>query len=401
VKILFFGAYFPRPNNATTGVWALSQLLALRDAGHEVKVVSPVPAIPAIVAKLVGRGSSATCPDHHSWDGIEAEYIRWPLYPVGPLAKVIRDRPDVSVTLAWILSFRKFVRIAEQFRPDVIYAHHGQLGGFIACRISRRLRVPFFITEHAYGDIESCATNPHRKQHYANIVQWVGRWIAVTKRMEQNMLEVFPSIPSTTIHNGGNPTPPAMKKRARPSALEGCLIVLSASFFYKRKRVPMLIKSFDAIADRHPTARLIVIGSGDDQAAVTQAANNAKHASQVILSGHLSHDEVLQYTAWCDIFINIAIQEPWATVLSDAMTAGKPIIFAADCGITDVAKDGEHGLCVKPDDGASASNAMDKLLGDDDLRRRLGVNAELLAKHELSWANNASRMTALFQSVVH
>jgi glycosyltransferase involved in cell wall biosynthesis len=401
VRILFLGAHFPRPNNATNGVWALSQVLALRDAGHEIKVISPLPAIPAMVSRLLRRGSSATCPAHGNWEGVEAEYIRWPFFPVGPLAQAAKNRPDIFVVLAWRLASQRFVRIAQRFRPDVIFAHHGQLSGLIAGRISRRLHVPFFITEHAFGDVESCSANPHRKRHYASILHGIGSWIAVTKRMQSNMLEIFPTVPSTTIYNGGKPTPPAMKARARPSALAGRLIVLSASFFYERKRVPMLIEAFDAIAGRHPTARLLVIGSGDDQAAVSAAARNAKHASQVILCGHLSHDEVLQYTAWCDIFINIAIHEPFATVLADAMMAGKPIIFAADCGISDVAEAGKHGLSVEPDDASSASDALDTLLADGELRQRLGVNAEILAKSELSWSNNASRMTALFNSAIH
>lgn len=397
MRILFLGAHFPRPNNPIIGVWALSQLLALRDQGHEIRAVSPIPAVPGFIAR---RGSSASCPRRHNWDGIEVEYVRWPLYPVGPLAKSFRNAPAFWLKLAWLFSAREFQAIAESFAPTVLFAHHGQLSGHIAAQLSRRLKVPYFITEHAFGEIETCATNPARKRYYAKLVRGASAWIAVSNRMRDTMLNIFPGSPAVTVHNGGDAASSDLRTTPRPPALADCVIILSVCFFYKRKNVPLLVASFDAIAARYPNARLVIIGGGDDEEAVVSAAKSAAHASQILLCGPLSHREVLQYTVWCDIFVNIAIHEPWATVLSDAMMAGKPIIFAADCGITDVAENNVQGLSVEPGDGASASAALDALLGDRALRLRLAASAETLAHARLTWAANAARMTQLFEEAV-
>ena len=148
---LFRGS-FPRPNNHTIGTWALSQVLALRDAGHEVRVVAPVPRIPVLAARLLGRGTSAACPFHHSWDGVEIDYVRWLVYTVGPMARLSTNRPGPFVKLAWLLAGRRFVAIAEAFSPEVIFAHHGQFSGFIASKLAR-LRIPYFISEHEFRDM--------------------------------------------------------------------------------------------------------------------------------------------------------------------------------------------------------------------------------------------------------
>src|SRR5579883_3112132 len=106
---MFFAAHFPRPNNPTNGTWALSQVTALRDLGHEVRVVSPIPAVPTMVTKILRRGSAAHCPAHHSWNGIDVEYVRWPVYPVGPLAGLVAARPDLAVFQGWMLTARRFL----------------------------------------------------------------------------------------------------------------------------------------------------------------------------------------------------------------------------------------------------------------------------------------------------
>jgi glycosyltransferase involved in cell wall biosynthesis len=399
MRILFFGAHFPRPNNPTIGTWALSQVSALRGLGHEIRVVSPVPAVPVLATKILGRGTSALCPARHTWGDIEARYIPWTVYPVGPLSKTFHRRPGLFVRPAWMLASRKFLAIAAEYAPDVIYAHHGQLAGFVAARVARKLGIPFFITEHDFDEIDVCAGNKPRRDFYRGVTRDISAWIAVADRMRASMNRIFPGVPAVTIHNGAEPVPREMAAVPRPPALAGRIVVLCVAFMYKRKNVPLLIGAFDSIANRYPDAVLAVGGDGDDMPAVRAAIENARHGSQILLLGALKHREVMQYMAWCDVFALIGGDEPFATVFSEAMSAGKAIVFASDGGITDVAKDGVHGLSVEPGDAPSAVAALDRLLGDPELRGRLGRGASGLAA-QLTWAANARNIAELFQAAL-
>jgi glycosyltransferase involved in cell wall biosynthesis len=399
MRILFFGAHFPRPNNPTIGTWALSQISALRALGHEIRVVSPVPAIPVLATKILGRGTSALCPPRHTWGDIEALYVPWTVYPVGPLYNTFHRSPGVCVKPAWMFAGRKFLAIAADYAPDVIFAHHGQLAGFVAARVARRLEIPFFITEHDFDEIDDCAHNARRRDFYREVTQGIDAWVAVADRMRASMNRIFPGVPAVTIHNGAEPVPREMAAVPRPPALVSRVVVLCVTFMYKRKNVPLLLQAFDSIADRYPDALLAIGGDGDDMPAVRSALDNARNGSQILLLGALKHREVMQYMAWCDVFALIGGDEPFATVFSEAMSAGKPIVFASDGGITDVAKDGVHGLGVEPGDARSAVTALDRLLGDVELRERLGRNAAALAG-ELTWAQNARNVSAVFQAAL-
>jgi len=399
MRILFFGAHFPRPNNPTIGTWALSQISALRALGHEIRVVSPVPAVPVLATKILGRGTSALCPPRHTWGDVEARYIPWTVYPVGPLSGTFHRRPGWFVKPAWMLTSRRFLAIAAEYRPDVIYAHHGQLAGFVAARVARKLGIPFFITEHDFDEIEACADNEPRREFFLEVTKDIGAWIAVANRMRASMNRIFPGVPAVTVHNGAEPVPREMASVPRPPSFAGRIVVLCVTFMYKRKNVPLLIEAFDSIADRHPEAMLAVGGDGDDMPAVRAALEKARHGSQIVLLGALKHREVMQYMAWCDVFALIGGDEPFATVFSEAMSAGKPIVFASDGGITDVAKDGIHGLSVVPGDARTAVAALDRLLGDAELRAQLGRAAYELAS-ELTWAQNARNVSDLFQAAL-
>jgi glycosyltransferase involved in cell wall biosynthesis len=363
-----------------------------------VHVICPVPAVPRWAAKLLGQGTSATCPPRHDWDGVETDYVHWLVFPVGPLAEPLQRRPAPFVKLAWQLSGRRFLAIARSFSPDVIFAHHAQFSGFIAARLARQLKVPYFISEHSFSDLESCASNHRRKQHYLETIDGIGAWIAVAKRMSATMHDIFPGVPIATVHNGADAIPDEFRKRPRPPAMAKKVIVLCVTFFYKRKNVPLLVAAFDQIAHRHPEALLQIIGDGEDQSAVLAAVGAAAHRSQIQLLGKLSHPEVLQHMAWCDLFANIGINEPYGVVFAEALRAGKPIVYAADCGITDVVTDGVHGFGVTPGDRDSASAALDRLLGDAAFRRRMGLAASELAESRLTWTYNAKVMIRMFQA---
>lgn len=64
--------------------------------------------------------------------------------------------------------------------------------------------------------------------------------------------------------------------------------------------------------------------------------------------------------------------EPLATVVHEAMSKGRPAIGTTPGGHEDMIDDGESGFIVPAGDAAALSQAMAKLVDDDELRERMG-----------------------------
>lgn len=67
--------------------------------------------------------------------------------------------------------------------------------------------------------------------------------------------------------------------------------------------------------------------------------------------------------------------EPFGIVALEASAAGKPVVASDIGGLRDIVLDGETGLLVPPDDRVALVEAMQRLIGDDGLRERLGAAA--------------------------
>jgi glycosyltransferase involved in cell wall biosynthesis len=59
-------------------------------------------------------------------------------------------------------------------------------------------------------------------------------------------------------------------------------------------------------------------------------------------------------------------------VVLEGMAVGQPVVATAVGGTPEAVVDGETGLLVPPRDVPALAGALEQLLGDDDLRRRLG-----------------------------
>jgi glycosyltransferase involved in cell wall biosynthesis len=85
-------------------------------------------------------------------------------------------------------------------------------------------------------------------------------------------------------------------------------------------------------------------------------------------------------------------REGYGVVAREAMAHGRPVVAAAVGGLLDAVEDGVTGLLVPAGDTAALRSALERLLGDADLRSRLGSAARRRARDELSW-DAATRAT--------
>ncbi len=85
--------------------------------------------------------------------------------------------------------------------------------------------------------------------------------------------------------------------------------------------------------------------------------------------------------------------------LLEAMALGKPVIASAAAGNLDLVAHGGDGLLVPPLDPSAWARAIDRLLEDDDLARRVGVAARHTARNTFALEHTIARTAALYREL--
>lgn len=125
----------------------------------------------------------------------------------------------------------------------------------------------------------------------------------------------------------------------------------------------------------HATAGLprVIVGDGPLRA----------HASDAL--GFVPPSTLGAYYERAAVVVCPSHREGYGVVAREAMAYGRPVVATAVGGLADAVEDGVTGLVVAPRDVVALRAAIERLLSDDDLRRRLGAAGRDVAKSEFSW----------------
>jgi glycosyltransferase involved in cell wall biosynthesis len=153
-------------------------------------------------------------------------------------------------------------------------------------------------------------------------------------------------------------------------------LVVAVGRLARDKGFDVTVSAFARVARDHPRARLLVIGDGEERAALEELAARLGVAGQVDFLGALPGELVAEHLAASDVFVFSTLREEAAPlVLPEAMASGLAVIASSLGGITEVLEDergGRYGVLVPANDPGAVADALRRLLDDPDERRRLG-----------------------------
>lgn len=192
--------------------------------------------------------------------------------------------------------------------------------------------------------------------------------------MEVMAAEGVPPSMMQVIHNGTDgeiffPTGPQLDQ-AVSQDVEGPLVVGCVAFLSKRKGINYLIDAFRLVTDRHPRARLEIVGDGEERSALQrQIAALGLEGSVALLGNRV---DVPRLMNGFDVVVLPSVWEPFGLVVAEAMACGKPVVATNVGGIPEIVEHGRTGLLVPPAKVEPLAGALSTLLDSKDWRRRLG-----------------------------
>ncbi len=102
--------------------------------------------------------------------------------------------------------------------------------------------------------------------------------------------------------------------------------------------------------------------------------------------GFVPHDELERLYERAAVVACPSRREGFGVVCAEAMAHGRPVVAGDVGGLRDLVVDGETGLLVTPGDVGALRDALTRLLGDKELRRRLGAAGRQRIAEHFTWS---------------
>jgi glycosyltransferase involved in cell wall biosynthesis len=234
-------------------------------------------------------------------------------------------------------------------------------------------------------------------------------WLAACTDVSARHLAALAPCPDRVrrVYHGLDPArfpPPAATRPLKDgSDPRSPVVVLSVGRAVEKKGYTDLL---DALA-RLPTTlnwRFAHIGGGVLLDSLKRQAESLGLLSRVSWHAEQPQERVLAAYRQADLFVlacRIAAdgdRDGLPNVLMEAQSQGLACVSTQVSAVPELIIDGETGLLVPPEDAATLSAALERLISDPELRARLGRNGQERVKTSFSFADGVSLLVQQFSN---
>lgn len=150
-----------------------------------------------------------------------------------------------------------------------------------------------------------------------------------------------------------------------------------------------------AFADVRSEANLRIVGDGSQRKKLEKLAADLGIADRVTFTGYLPLGQVENEYARAQIFCGLSRSEALGNVFLEAQAASCAVIGTSVGGIPDIITHNQTGLLVSPDNPTAAASAINALLSDPDLLRRIR-EAGMANAQQYDWKSVAAKYAELY-----
>ncbi|MGW4347456.1 glycosyltransferase family 4 protein [Streptomyces sp. NPDC004690] len=220
---------------------------------------------------------------------------------------------------------------------------------------------------------------------------------ALTPAAAARMAQLPPGVDEKTFHPGSG----GAQVRAR-LGLSDRPVVVCVSRLVRRKGQDTLIRALPRILAAEPDTVLLIVGGGPYEKDLRRLAAETGVAASVRFTGAVPWAELPAHYGAGDVFAMPCRTrrggldvEGLGIVYLEASATGLPVVAGDSGGAPDAVLDGETGWVVR---GAAPEEAADRivtLLGDAELRRRMGERGREWVLEKWRWDLLAERLKEL------
>lgn len=403
MRILFITHYFQPEPNFFVG---LPFAKALRDAGHQVQVLTGLPNYPG---GKIYEGYKIRLLQREIMDGIEV--IRVPLYPSHDRSSIKRIISYVSLSLMQALIGPFAVR-----KADVAYVPQGPATIGLPSIVHKICRgIPFVYNIQDLWPDTLTSTGMFNSGIGYKLVDW---WCKFVYKRAAKIVVISPGMKKTLIERGVpedkieviyNWCDDSLIYRGEPDLqlkkqldMEGKFNVIFAGNMGKAQAMEAVIDAAEIISKKNNRIRFTFIGSGVEVDRLKEKTAKL-NLNNVMFYGRKPVSEIGPILRLADVLLVHLRNEPLFKITIPSktqayMASGRPVLIAVPGDAADLVVNAKAGLACEPENPQSIAGAVLKLceMSGAELED-MGKNGREFYERELCFSSAIAKFEKIFQ----
>jgi glycosyltransferase involved in cell wall biosynthesis len=242
-------------------------------------------------------------------------------------------------------------------KPDLIHVHTGMKSGLLAMWLSRKIKIPYVLSEHWAGFLPEAKPNLNdlsfAEQHlvskimnHAELVLPVSAYLGneMKKRWPHIRFEVVPNVVNKEIF---------FPVEKRPS---GILKLVHVSTLTWQKDPESLLNAIKVLKEKGIQLRLDVFGPPDK---VQSLIKELDIADIIFLHGEVAQSKLAESIQQSDALILYSRYETFGCVIIEANACGVPVVVPDTNLMHELVDEGKNGILVPPGNFMALADAIE------------------------------------------
>ncbi len=272
----------------------------------------------------------------------------------------------------------------DETKPDCIHVHNmhyfSKIHALAIQEIATKKGIPLILTAHNVWDdnLFLDLTNNIKWSHIIAVSHFIKREIIGTGHSHRNI---------TVIHHGIDQDIYSPKVNGQPvfkkyPILQGKKVIFHPARMGLAKGCDVSIKALRIIKERFPDAVLVLAGTKNiidwvqsqqkDIAYMVTLVEFLGLQDNVLIDVFSLEDMPKLYAASLVCVYPSTVSEPFGLTMLEALSSGRPMVVTRTGGMPEIIKDGINGFIIPVKDFESLASRINCLLGNRELRERLG-----------------------------
>jgi glycosyltransferase involved in cell wall biosynthesis len=178
-----------------------------------------------------------------------------------------------------------------------------------------------------------------------------------------------------------------------------CIKILYVGWLEKQKGIIELLEVVNNLHLKKYKIHLLLVGDGSLRNHINGFINKNNLFKVIDVSGWLVSDEINIHLKKSDIFVLPSWQEGMPNALIEAISAALPSIVTSVGVIPNYLTHNESTLFIKPKSNIQLEAAIEKLINNLELRKKLSKNGHLISKNIFSTSKSLKKLSSIIKQI--
>jgi len=168
-----------------------------------------------------------------------------------------------------------------------------------------------------------------------------------------------------------------------------------------------MIKAISSLVRKGRHVKFVIAGDGPERKKLEKLTDSLGLSNEVIFAGNLGRKNILNLFRSVDVVALPSTlisedghHESFGIVAMEAAACGKPVIVGSFGGQPETVIHGETGFVIDGDDVHAIEDALERLMEDKALGKKMGDAGRKQAVAEFSWERIAARAEKILKTII-